>query len=351
MRITDCSVHPVRVTMPEESVTGTHVVLRLRTDEGIEGVSYVSRLGGGTIKPLALLIEAAVEAVRGADPLATEALYEQLFRAGVGGPRSGLEARAASAVDAAAWDIKGKAVGQPVYRLLGGYRDRMPVSANWRVQAGPKPDELAASARGLLERGFGGLKFQLGFLEREAALGHTRLIREIVGRDIKLIVDANQRWTVKQAISMGEALAEFDPYWIEDPVVATDLAGLRQVREALGISICAGEVFQHPSQFRRLFEVGGSDVCMIDLDLGLTGFVKVAHMAEVHGLPVVNHLASEILAHGMAAVPNGYIIGFYPWAQPLFVHEARIDNGELVMPDTPGLGLELDEDALQRFAI
>jgi len=351
MRITDCSVHPVRVTLPEESVAGTHVVLRLGTDEGVEGVSYVSRLGGGTIQPLALLIEAAVEAIRGADPFATEALYERLFRAGVGGPRSGLEARAASAVDAAVWDIKGKAVGQPVYRLLGGYRDRMPVSANWRVQPGPKPDELATSARGLLERGFRALKFQLGFLDREAALGHMRLMREIVGPDVKLIVDANQRWTVKRAIAMGQALAEFDPYWIEDPVVATDLEGSRQVREALGISICAGEVFQHASQFQRLFEVGGADVCMIDLDLGLTGFVKVAHLAEVHGLPVVNHLASEILAHGMAAVPNGYIVGFYPWAQPLFVHKARIENGELAMPETPGLGLEVDEDALQRFAL
>jgi L-alanine-DL-glutamate epimerase-like enolase superfamily enzyme len=351
MQISGGVVHPVRVTVTEESVTGTHVVLRLRTDDGIEGVSYVSRLGGGTIQPLALLIEAAVEQVVGADVFKGEAIYERLFRAGVGGPRSGLEARAASAVDAAVWDIKGKALGQPVYRLLGGFRDRVPVSANWRVQAGPPADELAASARGLIERGFRALKFQVGFLEREAALGHVRLMREIVGSDVKLIVDANQRWTVKQAIAMGQALAELDPYWIEDPVAATDLEGLRQVREALGVSICAGEVFQHMAQFRRLFEVGGADVCMIDLDLGLTGFVKVAHLAEAHGLPVVNHLASEILAHGVAAVPNGYIVGFYPWAQPLFVRKAQIEHGELVMLDAPGLGLELDEDALKRFAI
>jgi L-alanine-DL-glutamate epimerase-like enolase superfamily enzyme len=178
-----------------------------------------------------------------------------------------------------------------------------------------------------------------------------RLMREIVGRDVKLIVDANFRWTVKQAISMGQALAEFEPYWIEDPVVATDLEGLRQVREAVGISICAGEVFQSMAQFRRLTEAGASDLCMIDLDLGLTGFLKVAHLAEAYGLPVVNHLASEILAHGVAAVPNGYIVGFYPWAQPLWTRAARIENGELVMPDTPGLGFELNEEALTCFAI
>jgi len=113
MQISGGVVHPVRVAVTEESVTGTHVVLRLRTDDGVEGVSFVSRLGGGTIQPLALLIQAAVEQVVGADVFKGEAIYERLFRAGVGGQRSGLEARAASAVDAAVWDIKGKALGQP----------------------------------------------------------------------------------------------------------------------------------------------------------------------------------------------------------------------------------------------
>src|SRR5918999_6270002 len=110
MRISGCAIHTVRA-VHEDGISGTHVVLRLRTDEGIEGVSFVSRLGGGSIKPLAQLIEAAVEQVKDVDLLASEALYDKLFRAGVGGARSGLEARAASAIDAAAWDIRGKAFG------------------------------------------------------------------------------------------------------------------------------------------------------------------------------------------------------------------------------------------------
>jgi mandelate racemase len=100
-----------------------------------------------------------------------------------------------------------------------------------------------------------------------------------------------------------------------------------------------------------LFEIGGADVCMIDLDLGLTGFRKVAPMAEAFGLPLVNHLASEILAHGVAAMPNGLIVGFYAWAQPLLKTPVQIEDGNLVMPETPGLGLDLDEQALERFAI
>ncbi len=150
---------------------------------------------------------------------------------------------------------------------------------------------------------------------------------------------------------MGSALAEFDPFWIEDPVPTHDIAGLRQVRDALQVPICAGEVLQSIPPFRRLFEERASDLAMIDLDLGLTGFLKVAHLAEAYGVPVINHLASEILAHGIAAVPNSLIVGFYPWAQPLFTTPARIEDGYLCMPETPGLGLELNDDVLRNFAL
>ena len=126
---------------------------------------------------------------------------------------------------------------------------------------------------------------------------------------------------------------------------------MRHVTDALETRICAGEVYQHVPQFQQLMASRAADVVMVDLDLGLSGFVRVAHLADAHGLPVVNHLASEILAHGIAAVPNGLIVGFYPWAQPLFTTPARIEDGFLCLPETPGLGLELDEDALQRFAL
>jgi L-alanine-DL-glutamate epimerase-like enolase superfamily enzyme len=350
MKIESYVVQPVRVTY-DETVSGTHVVLRLRTDEGIEGISFVSRIGGSNTGPLAMLIRGAAQQLVGQDPMDAEAQYARLFRSGVGGMPSGLEVRAASAIDAAAWDIRGKALGQPVWRLLGGFRDRVPVSANWSVQSGSPAEILERRARDLIGRGFRTLKFQLGFLDRSQALGHMRLMRDIVGQEVGLIVDANQQWTVKQAIGMGHALAEYAPFWIEDPVAAHDVDGLRQVKDALETRICAGEVYQNVPQFRRLLQERAADLAMIDLDLGLTGFMKVAHLAEAYGIPVVNHLASEILAHGIAAVPNGLIVGFYPWAQPLFTTPARIEDGMLCLPHTPGLGLELNEDALQRFAI
>jgi L-alanine-DL-glutamate epimerase-like enolase superfamily enzyme len=345
-RAASFDVTPVRVTY-DETVSGTHVVLRLRTDDGIEGVSFVSRIGGGNIQALALLIANAAQQMVGQDVLSAEAVYARVFRPGL----AGLEARAASAVEVACWDIRGKALGQPVWRLLGGFRNRLPVSANWGVQSGPDRDTLERRAHALLDRGFHALKFQLGFLSREAAVAHIRLMREVVGDDVALIVDANQQWSVKQAIEMGHAIAEYAPYWIEDPVVAHDVEGLRQVREALPTWICAGEVYHSVPQFRRLLDGRAADVVMVDQDLGLSGFLRVAHLAEAHGLRMVNHLASEILAHAIAAVPNGLIVGFYPWAQPLLKVQAHIEDGELYLPDTPGLGLDLDEEALTRFTL
>lgn len=351
MKVSGCRTHAVRVTYGE-SVTGVHVVLRLQTDAGVEGVSYVSRISPQTARPLCLLIEAAVQQLLGEDPLRTEALYARLYGATplLGAP-TGLQARAASAVDAAFWDIKGKALGQPVHRLLGGFRDRLPVSANWGLQPGATEAELVAAAEAHLRRGFRALKFQLGFVAEDVAVRHIRTLRRAVGDDVKLIVDANQRWTVKQAIRMAEAIAPYDPYWIEDPVVHHDYAGLRRVRESVRTQVCAGEVYQTIPQFRRLFEEGAADIAMVDLDLGLTGFLKVAALAEAHGVPLVNHLASEVLAHAVAAVPNGLIVGFYPWAQPLFQEPVRIEDGDILLPERPGLGLELDEAALSKFAL
>ncbi|MBV9581071.1 MAG: mandelate racemase/muconate lactonizing enzyme family protein [Chloroflexi bacterium] len=350
MKIESCVVQPVRVRY-DETVSGTHLVVRVQTDAGIEGISFVSRLGGSNLQPLALLIANAAEQARDEDLMNAEAVYARLYRAGVGAPPSGLEVRAASAIECAAWDIRGKALGQPVWRLLGGFRQRLPVSANWGLQHGADRETLARRAHDLIQRGYRAIKFQVGFLDRDAALAHMRLMRDIVGPEVRIIVDANQRWTVKQAIAMGNALAEYNPYWIEDPVVAHDVQGLQQVKDALTVRICAGEVYQNIPQFRRLVEERATDQVMIDQDLGLTGFMHVAHLADAYGLPVVNHLASEILAHGMAAAPNGLIVGFYPWAQPLLKIPAHVEDGELCLTETPGLGLDLDEDAVRHFAI
>jgi L-alanine-DL-glutamate epimerase-like enolase superfamily enzyme len=350
MKIQGCETIAVRVNF-EGVMPGTHIVLRLKTDQGVEGISYVSRVNAQNMRPLKLLIEAMVESLIGQDATNTEAIYEKLHHPYLGAPVSGLELRAASAIDVAVWDLKGKALGQPVYKLMGGFRDRVPVSANWKLMPGPSEDEVAAHVASLLDRGFRAIKTPLGFATLDKAIAHVKLLRRCAGPDVKIIVDGNFQWTVKSAQHFARETEDCDLYWIEDPVPYHDYEGMRQVTDGIRQRTCAGEVFQHPHEFRRLLEGRCSDNVMIDQDLGLTGFLRVAHMADICGCPVVNHLAPEVLSHAIAAVPNGLIVGLVPWGQPLFTELMMVEDGELVMPQGPGLGLTLDEDMLTSSAI
>lgn len=349
MKLTGYETWAVRVPYDEFAIQGSHLILRLETDEGIEGIGYVSRLGATSVKPLLTVLEGYLEQVMGADPLSIEAVYTRIFRRGGGLP--GFVERAASLIDVALWDINGKAAGQPVYKLMGGYRDRLPCYASWRIEPGESLDATASNAAYLVGQGFKAMKFHTGGRDRAYVIEHMRVLRGTVGPDADIMIDVNQRWDVKQAIAMAGALQPYNPYWIEDPIPLDDYEGLRQVKDAVETRICGGEVYRGIAQFRHLLENKAVDIAMVDLDVGMTGFLKVAHAAETFATPVVNHLATEIMAHGIAAVPNGLTVEYYPWALPLFKDPPALEEGLLVLPDRPGFGLELDEAALTRFAI
>jgi L-talarate/galactarate dehydratase len=325
-----------------------HIVVRIETDAGLQGISYITRLHDAA--PAALsIVQLYAERIVGMDPLAPEAITDRFLLRGR--PLPWFEARAASAIDVALWDIRGKAAGQPVYKLMGGYRQRVPCYASWRVEPGEDLDKVARSAERHVANGFTAMKCHLGPLPLSRTVEHMRVLREAVGPDVEIMVDVNQLWTVKQAIAFTRALAPYRPYWLEDATSNVDFEGLRQVSEALEIPTCAGETYFNIASFRPLVEQRCVDIVMVDMDLGLSGCLKVAHLAEIYGLKVVPHLATEILAHLIAAVPNGLTVEYYPWAMPLFKEVPSVENGNLVLSDRPGLGLELDEAALAHYAI
>ncbi|MBV8714546.1 MAG: mandelate racemase/muconate lactonizing enzyme family protein [Chloroflexi bacterium] len=345
MKITGCLTDVVRVGH-DESITGIHIVLRLQTDAGVEGISYISRLHDAA--PAALkVLQIYAERIIGMDPLAPEAIEDRLLLRGR--PLPWFEARAASAIDVALWDIRGKAAGQPVYKLLGGFRDRVPCYASWRVEPSADLDKVAQSAQRHVANGFTAMKCHLGPLSLPRVVEHMRVLREAVGDNVDIMVDVNQLWSVKQAITFTRALAPYHPYWLEDATSNVDFGGLRQVSEALDIPTCAGETYFTIASFRPLIEGRCVDIVMVDQDLGLSGALKVAHMAEIYGLKVVPHLATEILAHLIAGISNGLTVEYYPWAMPLFREVPPVENGMLVLSDRPGLGLELDPDALSKY--
>lgn len=355
MKIASISSRAVRIPRePSPAVSGgdtmDFVTLTIRTDDGIEGIGYAAFQSPVLIPALKAVIDGLGETIVGSDPTNTEAIGEQLFRLGGGSP-AGLLTRAISAIDVALWDIKGKALGQPVYKLLGGYRDSVPTYQSGYLWRPATLEELDADARRIVADGFRSMKFRLGAEATDAGeIARLETMRNAVGPDIDLMIDINQGWDVNRAIRIGRELANYGIFWLEDPTTFDDFAGLARIADALDTPIAAGEYVYGIRPFRELIEQRSIDIVMVDLLRvgGITQWMKVAHMAEAFNLPVVSHLAPEVLVHALAAVPNGLTLEYMPWAFPLFKQVPQAVNGEVALPTSPGLGLEFDEELLAK---
>ncbi len=336
------------------SIASSFVTLKLRTSDGIEGVGYAG-FASGVMRPAlkAALDSLANEAI-GSDPMMVEATTARLLALGGSGSPAGLVTRAVSAIDVALWDIRGKALGQPVYRLLGGYADRVPTYASGHLWRTYDLDRLAKTGRELVEAGFKSMKFRMGGEDSDAKeIERMRVMREAVGDDIDLMVDINQGWDVNTSIRIGRQMADYNLFWLEDPTHYQDYPGYAKIADALDTPVATGEYHYGTVPFRHMLEARSLDIVMVDLLRvgGLTGFMKVAHLAEVFNLPIVSHLATEVLAHAIAAVPNGLTVEHMPWTFDLFTEEPTVEDGMIVLPQKPGLGVEFDDEKLERFEV
>ena len=333
--------------------TRDFVTVEIGTDDGIEGIG-LTFFGG----PLTGALKAAVDALGaltlGEDPLCTEAIAGKLrAAAGSSGP-GGIFTLALSAIDIALWDIKGKALGLPVAKLAGGHRKRVPTYASGALMRQLPLEHVVKAGPRLVEKGFRQMKTQLalpGDTSPEREVQRMRLVRESVGYGVDLMCDINQRWDVRQAISIGSRIEEYRLFWLEDPVACDDYAGLASVAGALATPIAAGEYVYGTVPFRHLLEARSVDIVMIDVLRagGITQWLKIAAMAEAFNLPLVSHLIPEVHVHLIAAVPNGLTVEYMPWSVRLFEEAPLPKNGELSVPDKPGLGLKFDRDVLRRF--
>lgn len=357
MKVTGFTTRMVRVPREQGPTTqgeALFVALQLHTDQGLDGVGFAGFGSALMAKALMEAVNALAAETVGSDPQMVEAIHHRLLGLAGSGAPAGVATSAVAAIDVALWDLRGKGVGLPLYKLLGGFRDRVPTYASgwlWRTY---DLKALAETAPKLVEQGYRAMKFRLGAEKTaRAELERVRVMREAVGPDVDLMIDINQGWSVDQSITIGRKLADYDIYWLEDPTHHQDYAGMARIADALDTSIAAGEYHFGIEPFRHMLEARSIDIVMVDLMRagGITGWMKVAHMAEAFNLPVVTHLAPEVLQHALAAVPNGLTAEMMPWSLPLWRNPLTIDNGELVLPQTPGLGLEFDEDALKHMVV
>jgi L-alanine-DL-glutamate epimerase-like enolase superfamily enzyme len=286
--------------------------------------------------------------------LEPEAAWERLARRGDWVGPGGLLHCALAPLDIATWDAAGKTLGQPLYRLLGGYRDRLPTYASDGLWYSLSPEELAESARRHVASGFGAVKLRLGKeATPELEARRVQAVREAVGPHVKIMVDATESWSFVEARRAGRVLQEAGIAWLEDPVHHLDVAGLAELRRQLEVPVAAGEHLYHLDAFRTLLEARAVDVVILDLARvgGITPWRKIAALAHAHRTPVCGHVVPEIQVHLLAAVPNGHMVEYVPRSADLLTTMPRVENGELVAPDAPGLGLALDETALRRHRV
>jgi L-alanine-DL-glutamate epimerase-like enolase superfamily enzyme len=341
--------------MPEEAGRKRPIVtLRLRTDSGIEGIG-VTLWGGRLTASLRAAVDGLAELTVGEDTQRIERILARLRHAsGTPGGPGGIFTSALAAIDIALWDIKARAAEQPLWKLLGGHRDRIATYASGSLRRGLTHDQAQRAARTLVDKGFVEMKTQMALPGDPPAaeeIRRVRLVREAIGPDIKLMCDINQRWRPEQAIDIGSRVEDIGLFWLEDVTAADDYPGLARVTAALKTPIAGGEYVWGVTPFRHMIEARSVDIVMIDIARvgGVTPWMKVAAMAEAFNLPVVSHIMPEIQAHLVAACPNGLTVEYMPWMLCLFEETPRFEKGALVLTDRPGLDLKFDEKAVAAF--
>jgi L-alanine-DL-glutamate epimerase-like enolase superfamily enzyme len=332
------------------------VTVQIDTDAGIDGLG-ITFFGAALSATLKLAVEQLGALTVGEDPLRVEAIGQKLRDAAEGsaGP-GGIFTLAFSAIDMALWDIKGKALGQPLATLLGGLRDRVPTYASGALMRSYPLEHVLKAAPLLVQKGFRQMKMQLalpGETSPAIEVDRARRVREAIGHDIDLMCDINQRWSVHQAIEIGSRLEDVHFYWWEDVTTHDDFPGLARVADALATPVAGGEYVYGIAPFRHMLEARSIDIVMIDLLRvgGIANWMKVAGMAQAFNLPVVSHVVPEMHLHLIAAVPNGLTVEYMPWMLKLYEETPAIEKGQLVLPIKPGLGLKFDEKAVAAYRV
>jgi galactonate dehydratase len=338
------------------------------TDEGIDGVGEV-RMINNTEALLGYLAEAATNHVVGADPFAIEALVQRMWRRDYGRPGQ-IEMSGIAAVEIACWDIIGKALDQPVYRLLGGpVRGRIKAYANGWYTVERTPEQFHEAAERVVEKGYLGLKldpfgagsYELSRADVVAAVALVEAVRDAIGADADLFIEMHGRFTPSTAVRVAQALAPYEPAWIEEPVPPENLRALKKVAEQVRLPIATGERIHLRHEFRELLELQAADVVQPDPTMcgGISETRKLAAWAEVYYVLVAPHnvggpISTAASLHLGAAIPNFKVLEHFNDFAEAYVKAAAPGNPEVVdgyfaLPSGPGLGVVLDEDLVREY--
>jgi D-arabinonate dehydratase len=329
-------------------------LVKIETDEGITGIG----LGAGGIIARATVEHLKPELI-GEDPINVERLWHKMWVPKLIG-RRGITTRAISAVDIGLWDIRAKVAGLPLYKLLGGFRDRVPTYvAGGYYEEGKGLKELAEESVTSVEMGARAIKMKIGGVTIREDVGRVKVVREAIGPDVKLMVDANCAYRYYEAIRIAKQIEEYDIFWFEEPVAPDDFDGHRKLAEATTIPIATGENEYTRYGFRDLIEHNSAAILNADAKIcgGVTEWMKIAALAQAHDLDVAPHGSQDIHVHLVAAVANGLILEYYRdsvdpmWAKMYKATLMLNEDGTVSPPNVPGIGCDPNYEALAPYRV
>ncbi|MBP2472013.1 L-alanine-DL-glutamate epimerase-like enolase superfamily enzyme [Crossiella equi] len=349
--LAEIAVERVRTDAVQAFRAQETIFVELTDEDGATGLGYSYTIGTGGTSVLALLRDHLLPLLQGQDARRIEAIWHRLFAATRSTTVGALTSLALAAVDTALWDLRGKHTGEPLWRLAGGFRDRVPAYDTEGGWLHLSQDELVAEALVAKEAGWRGIKVKIGKPDAQEDLARLRAVRGAVGPEFALMVDANQSLTVAGAIQRARLFEPVDLGWLEEPLPADDVAGHQRLAAATSIPVAVGESLYSVGQFREYLHRQAAGIVQVDVARigGITPWLKVAHLAEAYHVQVCPHFLMELHVSLAAAVPNGRYVEHIPQLRAVTTAELAFVDGHALAPDAPGLGIAWDRDALENL--
>lgn len=308
------------------------------------GFSYSKRAGG---PGLYAHTQELADHLLGEDPNDVQRLFTKLLWAGASMGRSGLTTQAIAPFDIALWDMKARRAGLPLAKLLGAQRDSVRCYNTSGGYLHTPLDQVLANVAISREAGIGGIKLKVGQPDGATDLRRVAAVRELLGPDFPLMVDANQQWDRPTAQRMGRRMEAFELTWIEEPLDAYDFEGHAALAASLDTPIATGEMLTSFGEHAQLIMAGGSDFIQPDAPRvgGITPFLQIMALGDFKGRMLAPHFAMEIHLHLAAAYAHEPWLEHFEWLGPLFNEQLQLKGGRMWVPDRPGLGFSLSEQA------
>jgi L-alanine-DL-glutamate epimerase-like enolase superfamily enzyme len=337
-----------------------YCLVKIRSSDGAEGLGYcyAGSSGGNIVRRAAEELLAPM--LIGEDSTRVEGVWEEMYREALLQGRTGSVMRALSALDIALWDLNARSAGMPLFAYLGCWtRDRVPAYASGGYYLeGKTPQHLGEELASYVQQGFRAVKMKVGRLTPDEEEGRIRAARDAIGPSVLLMLDANNAWSdLPTALLYCERYQEYSPYWIEEPFSPDDLENHARLSARCAINVATGEIEAGRWRFKEILDKRAAVILQADAAVcgGISEWRRIAHTAATYGVTMCPHWLHELHVHLVASAPNARYVEYFPDDKvlnfrKLLNRQLEAKDGQLILPQTPGLGFEFDGSAIAKFA-